>query len=369
MHIRVQYVGQEGETMAWKYKQQIRLGYDSNGKPVRKWIYSNSKEDLIYQKRMLQKAAKEGPISTDTTFKEYADQWVDVYKSHTALATQSSTKHDIAECESIHYIPVSKITSMDCQAIINKHQNEPDAAKKLSLTLNGIFRQLVTDGIIQRNPAAGLRLPKKVKGKQRVMSDAEKGAVRKLLRRSDTRLSQHDKTFLCVLYYLGLRPEEARGLMKQDFNWTRKEVTIERALAFDGNVGYIKDTKSYNIRTLPVPDAAVPWLKSYCAGLSGMYLFTKDDGLPHTSTTYKHLWKRIRKEINLSVGGTSDIDAVAGFVPYCFRRNYATTLFYSGISLKKAAYLLGHSTTKMIIEIYAQIDDQRENLDALRRAK
>ena len=36
-------------------------------------------------------------------------------------------------------------------------------------------------------------------------------------------------------------------------------------------------------------------------------------------------------------------------------------LYYSGISLKKAAQLMGHSNTKMIMEVYSHLDDEKEN--------
>lgn len=35
-------------------------------------------------------------------------------------------------------------------------------------------------------------------------------------------------------------------------------------------------------------------------------------------------------------------------------------LYYSGISIKKAAALMGHTDTKMIMQVYAHLDDEKE---------
>ncbi len=35
-------------------------------------------------------------------------------------------------------------------------------------------------------------------------------------------------------------------------------------------------------------------------------------------------------------------------------------LYYSGITIKKAAALLGHSNTKMIMEVYSHLDEEKE---------
>ena len=48
---------------------------------------------------------------------------------------------------------------------------------------------------------------------------------------------------------------------------------------------------------------------------------------------------------------------------HIFRHNYATMLYYSGISLKKAAALMGHADTKMIMEVYSHLNEQKEQTE------
>lgn len=51
---------------------------------------------------------------------------------------------------------------------------------------------------------------------------------------------------------------------------------------------------------------------------------------------------------------------ITGLTAHMFRHNYCTMLYYSGISLKKAVELMGHSDLKMIMEVYAHLDEKKE---------
>ncbi len=44
-----------------------------------------------------------------------------------------------------------------------------------------------------------------------------------------------------------------------------------------------------------------------------------------------------------------------------FRHDFATKLYYSGISRKKAVEIMGHSGFQMIEKVYAALDAKKEN--------
>ncbi len=76
------------------------------------------------------------------------------------------------------------------------------------------------------------------------------------------------------------------------------------------------------------------------------------------------MWERIIKKMNAAV--TSDkekeigAEPIQGLTAHIFRHNYCTMLYYSGISQKKAVELMGHSDLKMIMEVYAHLDEEKE---------
>ena len=53
-------------------------------------------------------------------------------------------------------------------------------------------------------------------------------------------------------------------------------------------------------------------------------------------------------------------ELITGLTAHIFRHNYCTMLYYSGISQKKAVELMGHSDIKMIMEVYAHLDEEKE---------
>ena len=72
-------------------------------------------------------------------------------------------------------------------------------------------------------------------------------------------------------------------------------------------------------------------------------------------TAFEYFWNRIRRKLSTIAPEAEEL------TPHYFRHNYATMLYYSNISPKKAAALLGHANTKMIMEIYAHLDEEKEN--------
>ena len=49
------------------------------------------------------------------------------------------------------------------------------------------------------------------------------------------------------------------------------------------------------------------------------------------------------------------------FTYYVLRHSYCTMLYYAGIKVKSAQLLMGHSSAKMVYDIYTHLDEQREN--------
>lgn len=105
--------------------------------------------------------------------------------------------------------------------------------------------------------------------------------------------------------------------------------------------------------------------------ISQLYLFTQTNGELHTKTTYRHFWKKIYDKINLQLGGRNQIKKRGEIIqeeiketditPYVFRHEYATILYYSGIDIKEATRLMGHTDTAMILNVYAELDKKKSS--------
>lgn len=71
------------------------------------------------------------------------------------------------------------------------------------------------------------------------------------------------------------------------------------------------------------------------------------------------MWQAIVKKLNEAAGGKGDIKPIIGLTPHILRHDYATNLYYAGVDIKEAQYLLGHSDIKMTLEIYTHL--KRDN--------
>lgn len=322
-----------------KYQKRVFLGYDAEGKRVQKRVYADSKKELEQKAYELKHAARRSRID----FLTFSRKWLTVYKANNSNVTRAAYKRILDnDCAVLNDIPLDEITRTDCQSVLNNCSDQPAKAHKVYTTLNQIFSCALLDGHIDKSPMAGLTVPRLNTVTRRALTQAEKDRI------ASAELASMDRMYMDVLLYLGLRPGEAAALTAEDFDLVAQTVTINKAMEYNPNQPVLKQTKTGSVRVLPIPSGFQPFLPD-----TG-YVFHKD-GQPLSKTVFRRMFARIKAAV-----GESDLH------PYVFRYNYATMLFYSGISIKYAAYLMGHADTAMMLRIYAQLDEEQESISTLR---
>ena len=323
-----------------KYNKQVYLGFDQNGKQIRKWFHADTKAEL--KKKIEEYKAEMTPNMTDVTFKKYADKWFQVSKSTKSKQTQDAARTHLRKCSALDYYPLRKITHSQLQLIVNESWDRPHAAKGVADVLRQVFQAAQNDGIIRVNPALGLERPKLIPPKKELLSESEIDALKNM------ELSDSDRLFVDILLTFGLRPAEALALEKSDFDFKNKVLHITKSLELtNDNQSRIKGTKTDVSRDIPLPDKMIRRLKK----LPGGYLFTKADGDLYTKSAYKRLQKRVWKDSKRSF--------------YDLRHYRATELYYlcqkGVISTKAAAQILGHSEL-IFLKTYSHLDPSKERL-------
>ena len=306
-----------------KVSKQIDLGYKADGTRIRKRVYANSKAELDRQVHAVLSEFEKAPHPSEITFKEYSEKWLKTYKSMREAATQEMYRVVLNKTESIDYVPLKYITTTDLQEIISDNKDHPNACAKIRLTFAQIWACAVQDGIIPTDITKRLETPSTCVTEGRALTADEKTAIR------DADLEPMERMYVSLLYYLGLRPQEALALLPGDF--TVDTVTIQRAVGYDGNNPYIKTTKTGNVRTLPLPFALQDLLRDYH---TDSYLIHNKQGQLMSKTVKSDFWLKIKEKIDAKLGYKSSIR------PYIFRHTFCTTCYYSGITLKKC--LMGY---------------------------
>lgn len=286
------------------------------------------------------------------TVSAWAEKWLDVYKADKSYSTLHGYKNVIKNhINDIMDVRLKDLTKADVQLCINKASGHWDIQRRIKNTLIQMLDCAIDDGLLYKNVATKTTVPRKPKTNTRKLTTAEKNAI------NHCDLTLEEKAFIYILWYAGLRPEEARALTKNDIDLRRKEINVNKALSFESNKSVIGPPKTdAGYRTVPILDTLFSILSDYLGENDNLYLFTKTDGNLHTRTTYRTFFKKIFNKINSYMGGNNNFKAT-DLHPYVFRHEYATILYYSGIDIKQAAKLMGHADIKMILEVYAELDD------------
>lgn len=359
-----------------RYCTHLDLGYDENGKRIRKTFYGKTIKELDEKILKAKIQINNGTMvkNNDTNFYEYAVSWMNTYKSITAINTKAMYENIIERHlkNTIGHLTISEITKSDIQNIINERYEHYETCSKIMLTLKQIFNAAIDDNMIHKSPAKNITMPPKPLTTKRALTELEKEAI------LSAELLPMQKCYLYILFYCGTRREETLALTKQDIDLKNHTISVNKAIVFDKNNPVISKTKNHtSTRTIFIPDDGFGTIKAYVQNCRSLYLFTKQNGDLMTQSSYTKFWQTIIKCLNRAIMTEKQWNAVEcmpkkiraknrpinDLTAHIFRHNYATMLYYSGISLKKAAALMGHADTKMIMEVYSHLDDLKEQTE------
>lgn len=237
----------------------------------------------------------------------------------------------------------------------------------INITFKQIVRSAVKDRYLPRTALEDIiediSLPNYKKPEKRPLRPEEKEAMKA------AELDPKKRCFISIIYYCGLRKQEALALTPEDFDWDKKTVSITKAWINDVNVPSIKPyPKSANgIRTVPIPDVAIPDIKPY-VDQAESYVFRSMNSELMTESAYKRMWQSIICSMNIALGydpqkkKDREPKKITDLTAHIFRHNYCTELCYQipTISTKMAARLLG-DTEKMVLDVYSHIVEERES--------
>ena len=260
---------------------------------------------------------------SNVTIEDYSSQWYRTYKINKSVNTNAMYKYVINShiIPAIGHIQIKDLKKSDIQKMINERVDKTRLCEQIILTLKQIIYMAIEDEIILKNPCTKIELPKRISKGSRALTKLEIEAIK------TAPFTDKEKVFVSILYYFGLRRQEAIALMKQDFDFKNSKLKVSRAIAFDVNQGDLKETKTKDgERTLDIPEGAKEILKKYIDSLPSLYLFTKADGNVMSKSAYNNLFNGIRNKINSEMGGTSSI-RVTDLTAYTFRHNFCTLLY------------------------------------------
>ena len=331
-------------------------------KGVPYYLYSMDKEEL-YKKYidLKYKLQNDKTVNNNNiTFKAYADKWFDLNISNKELATQNTVKNRINHMNKyIGSISLKNIKPNDIQNIVTSMQKDgfTEITNRTLMDCRRIFDNAVVNDIIEKNPCLGIKKIKYQKSERNTLTiDQDKKVL-------DLALLHKYGSFILIIRYCGLRPEEAVALSINDVNLKNKTLHIHSAASLVKNQPTIKSTKNLKIRDIPIPDIIFDSIKKQVKSqkkIGSNFVFGKEtDKLSMwTKQALKSHLKTFLNDLNKNC--KEDKEKII-FSYYILRHSYCTMLYYSGIDIKEAQRLMGHSSAKMVYDIYTHLDLEREN--------
>lgn len=332
-----------------RYSTKLRTPDGKN-----KYVYGRTITELKQKVAKLQSEIMTGTYADDKgmTVGEWAWKWFDTYKTNVGYTRKQNIRVVLNKhLKPIEGIRLRDLKKTDIHVAVNKIADRPSAQEAAFIVLKEMLEAAVDDGLIYKNPCRGVKLPKKKKSETRGLTEEE----RKILPKID--FSPAEKAYIYISWYAGLRPEEIRGLTKNDIDLKNKTINVNKAVIFaEKSESKLKDTKTEaGHREVGILEPLYPVISDYVKNLKEMYLFNFS-----TRGEYLAFWNEICGKINVAMGGDNK-HKVCTLYPYVFRHEYATILYYSGIDMKEAVRLMGHSDMKMILNVYAELDKGRSN--------
>lgn len=281
------------------------------------------------------------------TFKEVADEWEKIHfptLTNNTLKGYSAGLKDAKREFSERYI--KDISYMDIDRYMQDLILKKYAAKTVKnrmLVVSLIIKYAMSQSYIDRNICLGLKLPKGLKKTTREAATDEEVKI------IENNIFKFKIGLLAYLITItGLRRGEACALTPADIDINEKTIKITKTVEWIGNSPHIKNspkTEAGN-RILPVTDKFCEYVKPF---LNQKYIFLNEKGEPLTHGNLTRWWDELRKSAGIKS------------TPHQFRHWYCSQLFFMGIDVKTAQYLMGHKDLQTTLKVYTHLAETYKN--------
>ena len=341
-----------------RWEGRVMIGYNENGNPKTKSVFAHTKGECEEKLERLKAECgrRNDRMKPDMNFGDWMDLWYQYFcKPRLRITTQACYEgriytHIIPE---IGHIPLNKLTQNDLQqfyARIKRTGRKKNVEKKgtalsdrsvrsCHAACRSALEKAVEEGLIQRNPSIGCKLPPKKGAEMKILTQAE---ITRLLIQAD--YEGYYEMFLLELT-TGMRRGELLGLKWQDLNTDTGELKIVRQLTTKG-ISTPK-TKS-SIRSIFLPKDMVELLIELKKSTKSEWMFPSPvkNGEPRHPSSITKKFRIMLERANCKHIRFHDL-----------RHTFATMALENGIDIKTLSSMIGHVSSETTLNIYSHVTD------------
>lgn len=347
-----------------RYATQILIGYKDDGKRDIKTLYGRTIAELDKKVLEFRTLLEQGVIldAKNYTLKSWTIEWFDLYGSKGLRdTTKRGKKSDLNHITQspIADLPIKKIRVQHLQQLINTiFDNAPSKISKIHHMLVNIFDSAIKNNIIVKNIVKDVEIPKYTYKTKRALSTQEQIAFR------TADLTLQERVFVDLSLDCGLRKGEILALSLNDFDIKGETVSIHKTYDIGKKIIYNNPKTVSGNRTVPVTEKMIKNIMLLSKENNSLQLFLFR-GKPLTQKKFVDMWNNI---INKVIGALDDkqivIDNIStkDLTAHYLRHTFATNMFYAGIDIKAAQYLMGHSNIETTLKIYTHLQLNNDDI-------
>ena len=358
------------------YEGKITIGFDANGKQLRKSVYAKKKTDVVQKLNKLKSDLLNNDITqnNNATIYEIAKQYINnQYEANQVSAsTLLRNKNTLAIIDKldIAHIPIQKVTNNQISNELLKIKDYSNSIiSKIYGMLSTAYNQAVINNVVKTNPflikGAILRVKSNKDDKKvdALTIDEQKAFISELEKSND-----EYKDIFYVAMYTGARIGEILGLFGSNINLKTNYIIIDKTLTKNENDEPIvgKTTKTYaGTREIPITKHLIPVISKYASDKNEL-IFTKNNEIIAPATINSH-FKKICKNANIRVlinsnkkvyreAGISNVNLKTSSVnTHMLRHTFATRCIEAGVSAVALSRILGHKDIQTTLNTYTSV--------------
>lgn len=358
------------------YEGKITIGFDANGKQLRKSVYAKKKTDVVQKLNKLKSDLLNNDFTqnNNATIYEIAKQYINnQYEANQVSAsTLLRNKNTLAIIDKLDlaHIPIQKVTNSQLSNELLKIKDYSNSIiSKVYGMLSTAYNQAVINNIVKTNPflikGAILRVKSNKDDKKvdALTIDEQKAFINELEKSND-----EYKDIFYIAMYTGARIGEILGLFASNINLKTNYITIDKTLTKNENDEPIvgKTTKTYaGTREIPITKHLIPVISKYASDKNEL-IFTKNNEIIAPATINSH-FKKICKNANIRVlinsnkkvyreAGISNVNLKTSSVnTHMLRHTFATRCIEAGVSAVALSRILGHKDIQTTLNTYTSV--------------
>ena len=340
-------------------------------------IYAATLEELREKEKQIQKDIMDGicpRLSATTTLNMMFEQDMEL-----KTGLRESTKHNYFTMwdgnvrDSLGKMRVCDIKILHIRKFYANLENEQVGKNTIKFIHNMIRSALelaLQCDLIRKNPAVGVKYGGEVKEKKALTRAEQDSLIRFLNQENIYNIYQ---PMITIMLGTGLRVSELCGLTWEDIDFKNETITVNKQLlktrgkAEDGKTLYIEKTKTENgMRIVPMTQIVhkafrdqqkqMLYLNRKCfVEIDGItdFVFVTKNHFPFSVANVNAILKNIIKAHNK----VTELQ-LPQFSSHIMRHSAATRMVESGMSPKAVQTIMGHSSIKITMDIYVNLDNE-----------